>query len=267
MHGIKKIRLASITLIFSMLIAIIPAQVSAQETSKIHVYIQQELQQWDPSPFIKDGSTMVPMRALFEKLGFLVTWDADKQTAKAVRGGLSISLSINRGTAMVNETVYYLDVTPSLENGSTFIPLRFVSEAAGADVAWNESNRSVQVQFETDPQKRIHRLIDNVTHSGSFIQAAMSITSGDGIKNNGIIVKEITMDASGATAKVKFTADITVSKAVKNDRGVTISPVESVVYEITCDVYKDAFDQWLLQTEPSKMNYVLREKKPFMNTQ
>ncbi|WP_171651794.1 copper amine oxidase N-terminal domain-containing protein [Paenibacillus foliorum] len=265
MRGIKKIRLASFALVLSMLIAIIPAPVSAQESSKIHIYIQQELQQWDQSPFIREGSTMVPMRALFEKLGFLVTWDAGKQTATAIKGGLSISLSINRGTAMVNDTVYYLDVTPLLENESTFIPLRFVSEAAGADLVWNESDRSIQVQFETDPQKRIHRLIDNVTHSGSFIQAAMSITSGDGIKNNGIIINEITMNASGAAAKVKFTADITVSKAVKNDRGITISPVESVVYEITCDVYKDAFDQWLLQTEPSKMTYTLKEKKPFMN--
>jgi hypothetical protein len=266
MLSFKRLRLTSFALVCSMLIAIIPTPASAQEVSKPHIYIQQELQQWTQAPFIREGSTMVPMRALFEKLGFQVTWDADKQTAVAVKGGLSISLSINRGTALVNETVYYLDVTPVLEDGNTYIPLRFISEAAGADVVWDESSRSIQIQFESDPQKRIHRLIDNVTHSGSFIQAAMSITSGDGIKNNGVIVKNITMEPSGTSAKVTFTADLTVSKAVKNDRGVTISPAESVIYEITCEVYKDSFDQWIPLTEPSKMSFVLKDKNPFMNT-
>ncbi|MDF2959365.1 MAG: hypothetical protein K0S39_1100 [Paenibacillus sp.] len=266
MLGIKKFRMTSLALLWSILIAIIPVQASAEEAAPVQIYIQQELQQWTLSPFIHEGSTMVPMRALFEKLDFQVTWDADKQMAIATKGGLTISMSINRGTAMVNETVYYLDVTPLLKEGSTFMPLRFVSEAAGADVTWNETERSVQLSFESDPQKKIHKLIENVSHSGSFIQAAMSVTEGDGIKNNGIIVQDIALDPSGTLAKVKFDADITVSKAVKDDRGITISPVESVIYEITCDVFKDPLDQWLLQTEPSKMTYTLKEKKPFVNT-
>jgi hypothetical protein len=225
--------------------------------------MQQELLQWEQPPFIKDGSTMVPMRALFERLGFHVAWDADKQMAKANKGGLTISLSINRGTAMVNGTTYYLEVAPTLESGSTYMPLRFVSEAAGAEVLWNEAEHSVHLQFESDPRKRITRLIENVTRSGSFIQAAMDATGGDGIKNNGIIINDITIDSANAAATVKFSADFTVSKAVKTGVGITISPAEAVVYEISGEVYKDAFDQWLLRTEPAQMTYSLKEKKPF----
>ncbi|WP_165972128.1 copper amine oxidase N-terminal domain-containing protein [Paenibacillus piri] len=252
-------------MLWSMAITVLPSRAGAEEASSVHIYVQQELQQWEQQPFIKDGFTMVPMRALFEKLGFHVAWDAEKQMATAVKGGLTISLSINRGTALVNDVMYYLDVTPSLENGNTYMPLRFVSEAAGAEVLWNDADRSIQIQFENDPQKRIRRLIDNVVRSGSFTQAAMSVTGGDGIKLNSINVKENTIAASGKTAKVKFDADITVSKAVKNDKGITISPAETVVYEVTADMYKDAFDQWLLQTVPSKMTYVLKEKTPFIN--
>ncbi|MNW18888.1 hypothetical protein D3C71_2186340 [compost metagenome] len=72
------------------------------------------------------------------------------------------------------------------------------------------------------------------------------------------------MNADNTSAKIKFEAGFTVSKAIKSTSGITISPAESVVYEFTCDVFKDAYDQWILQTQPDAMPYELKEKKPFM---
>ena len=97
MLGIKNIRLTALALLVFIMITIIPAQAGAQEASPVQIYIHQELMQWPQAPFIREGSTMVPMRTLFEKLGFHVSWDADKQMATAVKGGLAIFLSINRG--------------------------------------------------------------------------------------------------------------------------------------------------------------------------
>lgn len=245
-------------------LSVVPAYANAEEASTVPIYIQQEKQQWPAQPYILQGNTMVPMRALFEKLDFTVTWDNALQSATATRGGLSITVSINKGTALVNQTEYLLEVSPLIRSDSTFIPLRFVSEAAGAVVTWNETERSVEIAIETAPQKRIRNLIENVAHSSSFNQAVVSITGGDGIKKNDLVIMDIVMSSDGTTAKVKFEAGFTVSQAVKTDSGVTISPSESVVYEFTCDLYKDSYDQWMLKTQAASMPYVLKQKKPFV---
>jgi hypothetical protein len=263
MHRLKCSHWMYLGLCMCMLL-IAPLSASAQDNPQIPIYISQEKQQWLEQPFILQGSTMVPMRALFEKLGFTVSWDADKQTAAAVRGGLSIILTINKGTAIVNKTAYFLEVSPVIQNGSTFMPLRFVSEAAGAEVTWDETERSVQISFDNAPQKKIRMLIENVTHSSSFVQTVLALTSGDGIKKNDMVIKDIVMSEDGASANVKFEAGFTISKAIKTTSGVTISPSDSVVYEFTCEVYKDTFDQWILKTQPESMPYTLKEKKPFM---
>jgi hypothetical protein len=263
MLRLKNVQWISIGLCLCMLL-ITPLSASAQDNPQIPIYISQEKQQWEQQPFIIQGNTMVPMRVLFEKLGFTVSWDNDKQMATATKGGLTIILTINKATAVVNKTTYFLEVSPIIRDGSTFMPLRFVSEAAGADVAWDETERSVQISFDNVPQKRIRKLIDNVTQSSSFVQSVVTLTGGDGIKKNDMVIKDIVMNGDNTSAKIKFEAGFTVSKAIKSTSGITISPAESVVYEFTCDVFKDAYDQWILQTLPDAMPYELKEKKPFM---
>ncbi|NHN32388.1 copper amine oxidase N-terminal domain-containing protein [Paenibacillus agricola] len=263
MHRLKSFQWIVIGLTICMLM-VVPLSASAEESAQIPIYISQEKQQWAEQPFIEQGNTMVPMRALFEKLGFNVTWDAERQMATAVKGGLSIMLTINKGTAVVNQAAYFLEVSPKIHNNSTYIPLRFVSEAAGADVAWDETERSVQISFDDVPQNKIRKLIENVTQSSSFVQSVVVLTGGDGIKKNGMEIKEIIMGEDGITAQVVFEAGFTVSKAIKSPTGITISPAESVIYEYTCEIYKDSFDQWILKTQPGAMPYEQKEKKPFM---
>ncbi|WP_165842353.1 copper amine oxidase N-terminal domain-containing protein [Paenibacillus xerothermodurans] len=263
MLSVRNIRYTCLALLLTALLTLLPVPAGAEAAPPVQIYMQQELQQWEQAPFISQGNTMVPMRALFEKLGFAVTWDAATETATAVRGDLTIALSINKTTATVNGIAYYLETAPMIEGGSTFMPLRFVSESAGADVTWNDEDRAVHIDFNRDPQHRIRKLIDNVTNSSSFIQHAMVITGGDGIKKNDVVTQQLSIAPDGTSAKVTFQAGFTVSKAVKTGSGVTIAPAESVVYEFICSVYKDAYGQWLLRQPPSAMEYVLKENKPF----
>jgi len=256
-----------LALTVTMLLPFRPLPASAEDAAAVHVYLQQEKLQWEQPAYIEQGNTMVPMRALFEKLGFAVTWDQATQTAKAKKGDLAISLTIHKSTAEVNQATYYLEVAPRINNGSTFIPLRFVSEAAGADVAWDDSTRTVSISTDTsNAQQTIHKLIERMTQSSTFTQKVMSITEADGIKKNGLAIKNVAMDTAGSAATVTFEAGFTVSKAVKNGNGITISPAETTTYVFTCDVYKDSAGQWLLRTPPSAMKYELKEKKPFINS-
>lgn len=46
---------------------------------QIRVVLDYELQSYDQPPVLIDGTTLVPMRGIFESLGAVVTWDGVNQ--------------------------------------------------------------------------------------------------------------------------------------------------------------------------------------------
>ncbi|WP_255405079.1 copper amine oxidase N-terminal domain-containing protein [Thermoanaerobacterium sp. RBIITD] len=52
------------------------------------------------SAVVKNGSTMVPYRDIFEKLGASVDYDASKQTVTGIRGKESVKLTIGDANAI-----------------------------------------------------------------------------------------------------------------------------------------------------------------------
>lgn len=81
------------------------------------------------------------MRAIFEALGASVDWDqAYRETVTATKNGTTVKLRIGSETAYRNDQPITLEVPGIMdENWRTMVPLRFVSEALGANVDWNET--------------------------------------------------------------------------------------------------------------------------------
>jgi hypothetical protein len=96
-------------------------------------------------PTRASGRTMVPLRGIFESLGAQVNWDADTSTITATKGATDVQLSIGDPRATVNGRTVLLDAPAMILNGSTLVPLRFVSEALGADVKWFEATQTVSI--------------------------------------------------------------------------------------------------------------------------
>ncbi|WP_158299510.1 copper amine oxidase N-terminal domain-containing protein [Paenibacillus antri] len=99
----------------------------------------------DAEPFIKNGTTFVPFRALFERLGLEVGWDPATRTVTGQGGGVTMTLRVGNAEAIVNGDAKPLLEPPAIVGGRTFVPLRFVSENAGADVAWNGAERLIAI--------------------------------------------------------------------------------------------------------------------------
>ncbi len=96
-------------------------------------------------PIRIEGRILVPLRGIFERLGAKVIFDADAQTVTATREGLTIILRLGSREARVGDRIVTLDVPPLALRGRTFVPLRFVSEALGARVDWEERTRTVLI--------------------------------------------------------------------------------------------------------------------------
>ena len=112
------------------------------------VYLNGQKLNFEVAPIIENGRTLVPLRAIFEAVGANVLWDGPTQTVKAQRGNTEVVLQIGSLYPAVNGQVWTLDVPAKIINDRTLAPLRFVGEAFGGQVSWDETTRTVAITAE-----------------------------------------------------------------------------------------------------------------------
>jgi hypothetical protein len=131
-----KKRLA-IILCLAMIMTMFVIPVFAADPAVSVVIDSQAVTFTDAQPIIDSGRTLVPLRAIFEKMGAVVTWDAATSTATGVKGGTTVIVKIGSMSPTINGVVKPIDVPAKINNGRTLAPLRFVCEAFGGTVSWN----------------------------------------------------------------------------------------------------------------------------------
>lgn len=118
---------------------------TASAESPVTIEIDGQVQSLAVQPVIINGTTLVPVRGIFENLGGQVAWDGATQTATVTRGTTQVVLRIGEPTISVNGKPVQLTTLPEVINGSTMVPLRVISEALGAEVHWREADRTVDM--------------------------------------------------------------------------------------------------------------------------
>jgi len=132
-----------ISFILGLFVVFSSAFVCAEEN--ISVIVNDKKVAFDVPPMAESGRTLVPMRAIFEALGAVVTWDNSTQTAFAERNGNEIELELGNKVMYVNDKAVGLDVPAKAVNSRTLVPIRAISEAFGCDVSWNQANSIVHI--------------------------------------------------------------------------------------------------------------------------
>jgi len=97
------------------------------------------------APYMANGTTMVPMRIIFEALKAEVNYDAASQKITATKGDTVIELTLGQKSAKKNGQSISLDVAAVTRNGNTMVPLRFVAEALNATVDWDNASQTVSI--------------------------------------------------------------------------------------------------------------------------
>ncbi|MGB9826493.1 MAG: stalk domain-containing protein [Desulfofundulus sp.] len=102
-------------------------------------------------PVVKEGTTLVPLRALAASLKAQVSYDAATKTVTVVKQGVTIQLSLTGGTVTLKdqlgqEKTVSLPIPPQVINGYTFVPLRFIAETFAASVSYDPSTGIITVQ-------------------------------------------------------------------------------------------------------------------------
>ena len=96
-------------------------------------------------PAIINGRTLVPVRGVFEMLGFDVYWESATSTAIMTNAYYEIRITIGSHMFTTNGAMHTLDVPAQSIGGRIVVPLRFPLESVGATVGWNRTTSTVSI--------------------------------------------------------------------------------------------------------------------------
>jgi hypothetical protein len=101
---------------------------------------------------IVDGRTMVPVRGVFEYMGYSVDWNSDTKTATLTNSKKNITIVLTSGNTFftVNGEEVTPDVPQQIINDRFMLPLRAVGEAVNAKVSWNEDTKTATLNEQNN---------------------------------------------------------------------------------------------------------------------
>jgi Copper amine oxidase N-terminal domain len=99
----------------------------------------------DVAPTIVNGRTLAPFRAIVEAFGAEVAWIAETKTVVMTLGDIILELPIGKKLAKISGKEIEIDPPAQIIEGRTMVPLRFVGEAFGADVDWDDSTKTITI--------------------------------------------------------------------------------------------------------------------------
>ncbi len=117
--------------------------IDAFAQGEIGVIIDGKEQSYDVMPVNVSGRVLVPLRGIFEALGADIVWRDDIKTVAATKGKKEVIVTIDSFNARIDGQPVKMDVAPTIIEGRTMVPIRFVSEAMGEDVAWDDTTKTV----------------------------------------------------------------------------------------------------------------------------
>lgn len=104
----------------------------------------------DVAPQVIDGRTMVPVRAIFEGVGAEVKWDSETKTITGNKNGTEVIMTVDSNIASVNGQNITMDCGPVIINNRTLAPARYVAEAFGCTVNWDNDSKTVNIVLPTN---------------------------------------------------------------------------------------------------------------------
>jgi len=93
----------------------------------------------------RDNSVFVPVRGVFEQLGATVHYSGSDAIVVRKGGSELVRLRLGSHQSTVNGVAHTDAVTPFSSQGRVMVPLRLISEAAGATVVYAATPRAISV--------------------------------------------------------------------------------------------------------------------------
>ncbi|WP_152396011.1 stalk domain-containing protein [Paenibacillus guangzhouensis] len=145
--------LLAASMLFSAPAQAAAAQLEQATAQPISMFMDGRQLQSETPPVVVNGSTLVPIRGIFEAQGAKLSWNDASKTVTATKGSTTLTYRLGDTTALLDGQTLLLSVPGQITNGFSLVPLRFVSEALGSTVKWEPNTKSIwitsPVEYET----------------------------------------------------------------------------------------------------------------------
>ncbi len=121
------------TIIFAMLFTY-----STFASSYIPIYLDGHPIPVSTSPVIEDTTIYVPVRDIFEHLGYVVEWDDEIQGIIGYTDTNKFTLVVGNNTAYINDVYVELNAPPKIINGTTMVELEFISQVTDLESIFHQ---------------------------------------------------------------------------------------------------------------------------------
>lgn len=133
-----------------MAVANIPSIIDLKVNDRM-AYLDERPVLLDVPAAVEQGVTLVPLRFVGEALGSTVHWTPENRSISIKREEHQVLLEVGQTTAQVNGEIQELIVAPSIKEGRTLVPLRFVAQAFGCQVDYQHETKMIKISRPNNP--------------------------------------------------------------------------------------------------------------------
>jgi len=138
-----------------MVLALVPASqayATGANQPPITVTVNGQLVNFEgQAPIMVENRVLVPVRGVFELMGFTVSWDPDQRIARLTRSDITVVIPAASTSFVVNGVVITPEVPQRMVNNRLLLPLRAVAEAVGGVPNWDAVNRRAMITTPLAP--------------------------------------------------------------------------------------------------------------------
>ncbi len=99
----------------------------------------------DVAPFVSGDRSFVPIKYMGEALGADVSWGEVTQTVTIKKDNTVVVVPLGKKVIVVNGVEIPMDVKAMVRNDRTYLPAKYVAEAFGYTVDWDEATKTVKI--------------------------------------------------------------------------------------------------------------------------
>lgn len=127
-----------------------------------------QLKAADVAPYLENGRTFIPVRFLASALGVPdsgITWDEAARGVTISQDDKLIKLTLENYILEAGSQAIVMDAAPQLRDGRVVLPVRWVAEALGYSVDWDEGSKTIRI---SPPGSRKPAGVDPLPNVGSY---------------------------------------------------------------------------------------------------
>jgi len=114
----------------------------------IDVFIKGDTVDLDVAPIVKNDHTLIPIRAIMDKFGAIISWDEATSTVTITKNDTVIKLVIGSDVAIVNGADVKLDLPAEVKDNRTLVPIRFIAETLKQKVDYDDASKTIIIDDE-----------------------------------------------------------------------------------------------------------------------